>query len=737
MQSDSHKHSIVFSFQESTDNPVRVIVKGELASGKSTLIKNICKEWSMVHKRNEEPVCSEVRDIYGQYDLLIPVNLRLVKHGATLEDTIRDQMDLDDRQILILCYMLKNMERTILILDGLDEYKTNTSRDITNIIKGNIFEHVVITTNKTQEWKKSIYKEVELRGFSDEQIKFYVDKFFKTFTELGISLISHIFNKDSYLLELARNPGSLSLLCILQKDKVPIHTMNREELYQEYVAFLLSRWEQRQKEVEKTSRSAILKKYHTTLLKFGELAANINEKSCEVDCEYKHKSDEVNIHLSFTIEQIHSMKVKDALNLGFIYESHHSSRLVSSRFEFIHQTIYEFLLAYFIAHSNRDSFKQSLYKNRELLERELSLTRFLLHLYMTPTEAYEFTRNIIRSIPDKDLFIVLLKLYKEYQRDAYQTTLTFSDDRYCYIFQYPCYVIHADRRHQDSLSSFNKGMTRKMNTGTKHRAVTVPVLNTASRQAITSGDGTHDCDLSIYCRPDYEVTVTGDALNLKMLYIHDIQKVGNINLHAVNDNLYVVVYNTNLHGCVGLTKPWVTLIQSLTMYNCKLDNCDISVLADSIQARNRPTACPCRLEKLDLSCNSLTGAGANIARIIICLPVCTEISLGDCDLNDEDFHAIVNAVIKTHSDGQHDDSTPDSGQASSIKPASHETASHIEYLYLNDNKITYIETVRLLLDNLPPSLQELWLEGNQFNDEEASQMKILSRDRHPNLNLNI
>ena len=743
-------------------------VKGEPASGKTTFVKKVCSEWSKLHKQNEEPESSEIRDTLGQYDLLIPIILRMVKHGASLEQTIQEQIDLDHKQMLTLRYLLKKPERTVIVFDGFDEYDTKTSRDVTDIMRGNTYKHVIITSrpeaaNKTKEWKNITYKEAELKGFSDENIKLYVDKFFKTSKDLAISLKSYIFQKDSNLLELARNPGSLCMLCILHKDKIPIHAMNREQLYQEYVAFLLSRWEQRQNpEGQKTPRSEILKKCHEILVKFGKLA-DINRKPYEVDDDYKHKNDESSdsdseessdsdnddsMELSFTLDQIKSIVGEDAFNYGFLYKSHPSSRLESSRYSFIHKTLHEFFLAYFIKHHNRESFKQRLYKNRELLEQELSLTRFLLHLYMTKSEALEFTTNILGSEPDEDLFTLLLKLYTDYQHDEYQTTLTFNDDWYCNIYQYPCYVIRADREyhHEDSLSSYNKDMIRRMNTDNKHKAVTVPILQTASKQLITSGNpwDLSGYDFLVFCRADYEVTVTGDCSKLEELYLKDIEKMGDINLKPVNDNLKVDIRDTNLHGCVGLTKPWMALIQSLEMDTCKLEAGDVSIIADSIQACTNPTgaesASPCRLQELDLYNNSLTGAGADIARIISCIPLCTEIKLGYCDLNDEDFHSIVNAIIQTHSDRHtsvHDHSTPDRRQTSRIKPASPGPASHIEKLYLYHNKFSDVETVRLLLDNLPPSLWRLDLDDNQFNKEEIEEIRRTYKDKHPNLDLEI
>ena len=686
----------------------------------------------MLHTRNEEPVSSDIRDTLGQYDLLIPIILRLVKRGASLEKSVQEQIDLNDKQMLTLRYMLKKTERIVLVLDGLDEFNTKTSRDITDIMTGNTFKHVIITSraeaaNKTKEWKQIMYKEAELKGFSDEHIKLYVNKFFKTSKDLASSLISHIFKKDSYLLELARNPGSLCMLCILHKDKIPIHSMNREQLYQEYVAFLLSRWEQRQNpEGQKTPRSEILKKYHEILVKFGELA-DINREPYTQDDDENSDSDESRDseyyssnseydsdsvkgsdnedenhsdrdnedirELSFTLDQIKSILGEDAFNYGYLYKSH-PSRLVPSRYSFIHKTLHEFFLAYFIKHHNLESFKQRVYKNRYLLYQELSLTRFILHLYMSPKQAFEFTTNIIGSKPDKRLFFVLLKLYQGYQHDEYKKTLTINStqkgvfgEEYIYIYQYPCYVIHADRRHEDSLSSYNKEMIRRMNTDNKHKAVTVPILQTASRQVISCGDPwfLFGYDFYVYCRADYEVPVTGDGSKLEGLYLYAIEKMGDINLSPHNDRLEVGIYKTNLHGYVMLTRPWMALIQSLIMNNCKLEAGDISVIADSIQACTSPTgaesAFPCRLQELNLNGNSLTGAGADIARIVPCIPQCTEINLGVCDLNDEDFHAIVNAIIQTHSDRHtsvHDHSTPDRRQTKRFKPASPEPASHID-----------------------------------------------------------
>ena len=288
--------------------------------------------------------------------------------------------------------------------------------------------------------------------------------------------------------------------------------------------------------------------------------------------------------------------------------------------------------------------------------------------------------------------------------------------------------------------------TRRMNTENKHKTVTVPILQTASKQTITCGGPwlLSGYDFFVYCRADYEVTVIGDGSELEELCLWGIEKMGDINLNPVNDQLEVDIRFINLHGCVGLTKPWMALIQTLRMEICKLEAGDISVIADSIQACTSSTgaesAYPCRLQMLNLSGNSLTGAGTHIARIISYIPLFTVIYLSSCFLNDEDFHAIVNAIIQTHSDrhtSEHDHSTPDRRQTKRFKPASPGPASHIEVLVLHDNKFSDVQTVRLLCDNLPPSLRELDLRVNQFNKEEMEEIRRTYKDKHPNLYLDI
>ena len=176
----------------------------------------------------------------------------------------------------------------------------------------------------------------------------------------------------------------------------------------------------------------------------------------------------------------------------------------------------------------------------------------------------------------------------------------------------------------------------------------------------------------------------------------------------------------------------IPLCTEIDLSKCKLEAGDISVMANSIQAYTSPTgaesASPCRLQMLNLGDNGLAKAGADIARII---PLCAGIFLYGCDLNDEDFYTIVNGITQTHNDHR----TPDRRQTKRFKPDNPGPSSHIQKLNLEYNNFSDVETVRLLFANLPPSLRWLYLSGNKFTEEGKRDIRSLSKDKHPNLKL--
>ena len=569
------------------------MVRGEPASGKTTFLRKICFDWASLHGTNQDTQSTEGLDSLKPYTLLIPVILRLVKQGASWEDTVKDQMDfLSDKHILTLKWLLRTKpENIIVILDGLDEYSEKTSRAITNIMKGNKFDKIccVITSrpeavSRIRDWVRIKYREAELKGFDDKHVQDYIEKFFTESKAKGEALCKLIFPNDlwyrsSYLLPLARNPGTLCIICTLHEQGRPIGT-SREQLYEEFVAFVLSRWEQRHQSLQyKTPRKRILDKYNTVLLGFGQLS-NIRDENQEME-------------LSFTMNLVMSIVGEEAMQYGILYKSHPVSRSSDCEVSFLHKTLQEYLAGYYIVHKEMDSFKEKC-KNMEFLEAEQSLIRFILHLHLNQHEAAQFVRYLIKSNPTEDLLkLLLIHLLTGYQHEVESdpVIITYMGYRYEYMFPSCAIKYKQNKAHQEysKYIKINKQCVK----------INLPQIQDVQSLRVRGDDGFDDIfnryrniDVLVTCCEDCEVNLVLDAHNLQKLYLSNINKVGVLEVHGAHHRLEVEMYKVNLNGCLSRTGPWMTNLQSLTMIDCSLCDSDLSDLAASFRSCSHKSGIP-------------------------------------------------------------------------------------------------------------------------------------------------
>ena len=552
--------------------PVKALVYGEQGSGKTTFLRKISFDWASLHGTKQDTQSTEGLDSLKPYTLLIPVILRLVKHGASWEKTLRDQMKfLSDKHILTIKWLLRGQpDKILFIMDGFDEFNPGTSADITSIMDGNLFNDVccVVTArpeavSKVKTWARVLYKEGELKGFSDEHIEEYIKKFFTKSKTKGEELCKLIFPDgypDSYLLEQARNPGTLSMICTLHEQGQPIGT-SREQFYEEIVAYVLSRWEQRhQKPTYKTPRKHILDKYNTVLLKFGHLAYTLD--------------DNQTMALSFTMYRVITIVSEDAMQYGLLYKSHPVSHYSDCEVSFLHKTVQEYLAGYYIVHKEMDSFKEKC-KNMRFLKAEQSLIRFIVHGHLTPNEAAQYVKYLIKSNPTSDILEHLLKdLLTGYHYEVETEPVIITDEGYRYEYMIPSCVIRY--KENKALQEYSKYI--KINK--QCVKINMPQIQDVQSLEIR-GDGEFgytDRDVFVTCCKDCEVNLVLDAHNLQKLYLFNIKKVGVLEVHGAHHRLDVLMIAVNLNGCLSRTAPWMTNLQSLTMTGCLYDS-DLSDLA--------------------------------------------------------------------------------------------------------------------------------------------------------------
>ena len=584
------------------------MVRGEPASGKTTFLRKISFDWASLHGTNKDTQSTEGLDSLKPYTLLIPVILRLVKQGASWEDTVQDQMDfLSDKHMLTLKWLLRTKpEKVIIVMDGLDEFNEKTSRDITNIMKGNKFDKIccVITSrpeavSRICDWVRIKYREAELKGFDVKHIQDYIEKFFTESKAKGEALCKLIFpyglpdddneyrykDESNYLLPLARNPGTLCMICTLHEQGRPIGT-SREQLYEEFVAFVLSRWEQRHQSLKyKTPRKHILDKYNTVLLKFGQLS-NIRDENQKME-------------LSFNMGQVMSIVGEEAMKYGLLYKSHPVSRSTDCEVSFLHKTLQEYLAGYYIVHKEMDSFKEKC-ENMAFLEAEQSLIRFILHLHLNPHEAAQFVRYLIKSNPTEDLLKLLLNdLLTGYEHEVESEPVIITDEKHGHVYRYEYKFPSCAIRYNQNKSHHEYSKYIKINK--QCVKINLPQIQDVQSLGVR-GDGEFYSysDVLVTCCRDCEVNLKVEAHNLQHLYLwyinkvgvleveaHNLQKlelryinkVGVLEVHGAHHRLQVWMYGVNLNGCLSRTGPWMTNLQSLTMRDCSLCGSDLSDLA--------------------------------------------------------------------------------------------------------------------------------------------------------------
>ena len=493
---------------------------------------------------------------------------------------------LSDNHILTIKWLLRSQpDKILFIMDGFDEFNPETSADITSIMDGNLFNDVccVVTArpeaaSKVKKWERVSFREAELKGFSDEHIEEYIKKFFTKSKTKGEELCKLIFPGeylDSYLLELARNPGTLSMICALHEQGRPIGT-SREQLYEEFVAFVLSRWEQRHKKpTYKTPRKHILDKYNKVLSQFGQLA-------CTVDSNQK-------MELSFTMYKAVKTVGEDAMQYGLLYKSHPVSHYSDCEVSFLHKTVQEYLAGYYIIHKEMDSFKEKC-KNMTFLRAEKSMMRFIIHQHLTPDEAVQFVKYLIKSNPTEDLLEhLLLDLMTGFQHEIESEPVIITEKGYRYEYMLPSCVIRyrQNKAHQE--------YSKYIKINKQSVKINLPQIQDVQSLGVRGNGGFYsDSDVYVTCCRDCEVNLKVEAHNLQELDLRYINKVGVLEVHGAHHRLRVWMDNVNLNGCLSRTGPWMTNLQLLSMSSlCDSDLSDLAACFRSCSQRLTSTGMYC------------------------------------------------------------------------------------------------------------------------------------------------
>ena len=287
--------------------------------------------------------------------------------------------------------------KVLLLCDGFDELIQ--PEPIQSILNKSLHPHVkVIVTTRPhgitllrQLGSQAIEGTANILGFNDQQISEYIVLFYKARknTSQGQRLYNHLMNEKPHLLELARIPIRLEMICIVWsvREDLGEHLV---DLYIRFIQYLLDHLQKKQS-YKRTPENLIMEEYKPLLLKLSSLANSWDRfgrlQTVMSYLELRERLDEY---------------LQDAINLGCIVKYNPSSQLDESDWMFTHLSLQEFFLAYHLANTEDDKEIKDYTKKCSSfmrLQKQKVVLSFLCGL--NPDHANKVIQTVVKSITDE------------------------------------------------------------------------------------------------------------------------------------------------------------------------------------------------------------------------------------------------------------------------------------------------------------------------------------------------
>ncbi|XP_038077600.1 uncharacterized protein LOC119745363 isoform X2 [Patiria miniata] len=246
---DQERHKVLyedFFLIKTRDGHVikRIICNGFPGLGKSTLIDKIAYDWAL---RSVE--------VLRKYKLVFVLKMHALEQSSELIDAVFDQL-IDQKTVRkedLNTYIVNNPHKVLILLDGFDEFMTTNLRpnafgSLLNMLnRKECTECCVVVTTRPSHFARLAsraliqkpYTHVHVLGFSAEDVKTYVSRFFSKEPRKSQGLFERI-QSSNVLSDLAKSPMLLLLMCLLwREDSTLPDTMFR--LYSEAICYTFKR----------------------------------------------------------------------------------------------------------------------------------------------------------------------------------------------------------------------------------------------------------------------------------------------------------------------------------------------------------------------------------------------------------------------------------------------------------------------------------------------------------------
>ncbi|XP_068687970.1 uncharacterized protein [Montipora foliosa] len=319
-----------------------VLAEGSPGIGKTTLCLKLAYDWANESMPSTFPV----------FELVLLLKCRDL--DADIMETIFEQLLPEDveettkKRLRNFITDIHSQERTLIILDGLDELSEKSKHHVDKLLHRRIltFCYVFATTRQEKgiEARRQFSFDIchLIEGFSEKDSLEYIRKHFNNVDPSKGERLIEEAKENTLLHALRNNPLNLLLLCVVYEDHEGKLPSSRTNLYQIIVRCLLRRYcVKRSVKARKRDRN-LEKQFEADLLVLGQLAWN-----CLLSDRHSFRERELKV-----FERSDDKLV--VRYLGLVYKEESLKRLKPRHeYFFLHKSFQEYLAASYIANKLR------------------------------------------------------------------------------------------------------------------------------------------------------------------------------------------------------------------------------------------------------------------------------------------------------------------------------------------------------------------------------------------------
>ena len=298
-------------------NPRTVLIEGAPGIGKTTFCQKLTYDWATEKK--------ELDSSFPVFDVVLLLECREITNSIweAIDDQILPQ-DVDKKtKESFFKFICADESKVLLILDGLDEANSDKPGmyQLLDGIKEFPACHMVITSRTEAKIKVRRYCDTlwEILGFTDENAKRFIRKFFQGKEHLAEKLIEQLkLDSLSNLSALTKTPVIAAMLCGLFEDLEGALPTNGTQLYTEIVLFVLKRYEL--KSGLSSNDEDLMSVYRRQLLLLGSFAVASLLKG---ELHFESPGEKVfrSFNYGFLSLELGSTKLRPSVRCVFLHKS--------------------------------------------------------------------------------------------------------------------------------------------------------------------------------------------------------------------------------------------------------------------------------------------------------------------------------------------------------------------------------------------------------------------------------